>query len=341
VKRLQVGDPGQVIWAEEAEPTLGQGEVLLQSLACGICASDIKMIRRGREEGQPQTPGHELVGRVIAVGEGAACSIGQRVVAAPYVPCGRCYFCMHRQPTLCERLFEQGLDPGGLAERVRIARPIVESGLFPVPDYVPSDVAALTEPLACCVQAVEACGVCSGDVVLVVGDGPMGLMNAAIARAYGASSVLVAGLTPARLSLAAEHYADATIDVAQENLSARVKELTDGRGADVVLVAVSSVDAVANGLSALRPGGALNVFAGMPEGSSLSVDLRRLHYQQWRLTGSFGAAPQHLRQALHFLCCGQVNVVPLITGRFPFAEAPSAVEHAARQMGMKAVVLFE
>ena len=341
MKALKVGDPGQVIWVEQDDPQFGPGEVLLQPLVCGVCASDIKAVRRGNRDANPWALGHELVGRIIATGDGAQNPIGQRVVAAPYVPCGTCYFCVHQQPTLCQHLFEQGLDPGGLAERVRIPRLLAERGLFPVPTLLPSEAAALAEPVACCVQAAEACGIAAGDTVLVVGDGPMGLLNAAVARAHGAALVIVAGLTPRRLELAAAHYADVIVHVEQENLAQRVKGLTDGRGADVVLAAVPSAEATLSGLGALRRGGAFNAFAGTAEGTTLPLDLRRLHYDEWRITGSFGVAPHHLRKALELLSSGHVDVSPLITGRFPFADAPLAVEHMAKQVGMKAVVMFE
>lgn len=336
-----VGAPGEVVWTELDAPQIGPGEVLLQPLACGICTTDVKAVRRGNLDGKAYGLGHELVGRILSIGEGTRWLIGQRVVAAPYVPCGVCAFCLRGQPVLCERLFEQGLDPAGLAERVRIPRPIAERGLFAVPDSLPSDVAALTEPVACCVQAAEACSITAGDAVLIIGDGPMGLLNASVARAYGASLVIVAGLTPRRLSVAAERYADTVVNVAQEDLAQRVKSVTEGRGADVVIAAVSSPDAVITGLNALRRGGILNAFAGVEGATMVPVDLRRLHYDELRITGSFGAAPQHLGQALHLLSCGQVNVAPLITGRFSFEDTPAAVEHAASQVGMKAVVVFE
>lgn len=341
MKTIKVGGPGEVIWADQDEPQVGPKEVLLEPLVCGICSSDIKMVHRGSQGANPWALGHELVGRIIAAGAGAQNPIGQRVVAAPYVPCGTCYFCIHKQPTLCQHLFEQGLDPGGLAERVRIPRLLAERGLLPVPAALPSEIAALTEPVACCVQAAEACGVTAGDTVLVVGDGPMGLINAAVARACGAALIIVAGLTPARLELAAAHYADVVVHVRQENLPQKVKSLTEGRGADVVLVAVSSADAALSGLGALRRGGAFNAFAGTATGTSMPLDLHGLHYDEWRITGSFGVAPQHLQRALDLLSRGQVNVDPLITGRFPFAEAPAAIEHMAHQVGMKAVVVFE
>lgn len=337
----RVGAPGAIRWTEQDEPRIGAAEVLLQPLACGICTTDIKAVRRGDPDGRAYGLGHELVGRVLSTGVGSQWPIGQRVVAAPYVPCGVCYFCLRGQPVLCEHLFEHSLDPAGLAERVRVPRPIAERGMFPVPDSLPSDIAALTEPVACCVQAAEACFIKAGDTVLIVGDGPMGLMNAAVARAYGASFVIVAGLTPHRLRVASAHYAHAVVNVSEEDLAQRVKSLTDMRGTDVVIAAVSNSDAVVSGLDALRRGGILNAFAGVADETVVPLALRRLHYDELRITGSFGAAPQHLRQALELLSRGQVNISPLITGHFSFEDTPAAIEHSASQVGMKAVVVFD
>lgn len=341
MKAAVAGQPGQVEWIELDEPAVGPGEVLLRPLACGICTTDVKRVRAGYTSGSRYALGHELVGEVVAAGEGAKWRIGDRVVAMPYIPCGACYHCQHGQPTLCPHLFENSLDPGGLAERVRIPRSLAERGLFPLPEGLPVEVAALAEPVGCCIQAVETCGVTASDAVLIIGDGPMGLMNAAVARAYGARPVVVAGMTPHRLMVAQEHYADAVVNVKEEELAGCVAHLTEGRGADVVIVAVSSAEAVENGLTALRAGAVLNVFAGVPEGTILPLNLRRLHYEQLHLTGSFGVGLAHMARALRLLLDGQVNVAPLIAGRFPFERTPEAVAYAAGQIGLKAVVVFE
>ena len=337
---VKAGDPGHAVWANQETPQVGPGELLVYPLACGICTSDIKLVRRGHSGPNPYALGHELVARVVQ-SDHPGHSPGQRVIVAPYLPCGQCYYCTRGQPTLCEHLFESSPDPGGLAEWVRVPAQLAERGVLSVPDSVCSDVAALTEPLACCVQAVEDCHVSSGDTVVVVGDGPMGQLNAAAARAYGAGQVVVAGMTPSRLDLASRFYADRVIDVRTQDLSEQVKALTSGRGADVVLVAVSATDAMQNGLNALRRGGRLNMFAGTSEGTTVALDMRRLHYDEWTLTGSFGAAPSHLRRALELIASNQVDVAPLITGRFPFDRALEAIDEMASQAGMKVVVTFE
>ncbi len=341
MKALVAGQPGRAEWMEMDEPAIGPGEVLLRPPACGICTTDVKFVRMGYTGGPHYALGHELVGEVVAVDEGARWQVGDRVAAVPYLPCGSCYYCLHGQPTLCPHLFENSLMPGGLAERVRIPRPLAERGLFLLPEQLPLPIAALAEPVGCCVQGVEDCSVTAGDAVLVVGDGPMGLLCAAVARAYGAGLVIVAGLTPHRLAMAGEHYADAVIHVGEDDLRERVAFLTEDRGADVVLVAVSSAEAVEAGLGALRRGGVLNAFAGVPEGTTIPLDLRQVHYGQIRITGSFGVGPYHVAQALRLLASGQVDFAPLVTATFPFGEASEAVAYAMNQVGLKAVVVFE
>ena len=345
MKALVAGQPGRTEWIEMDEPTIGPGEVLLRPLACGICTTDVKFVRAGYTGGPRYALGHELVGEVVAAGEDARWRVGDRVAAAPYLPCGSCHYCLHGQPTLCPHLFENSLLPGGLAERVRIPRQLAERGLFPLPEGLPLSIAALAEPVGCCVQGVEDCGVTAGDAVLVVGDGPMGLLCAAVARAYGASLVIIAGLTPHRLAVAVgagfpRRYADAVIHVGEQDLSERMAALTGGRGADVVIVAVSGAEAVEAGLGALRRGGALNIFAGVPEGTTIPLDLRQVHYGQIRITGSFGVGPYHVAQALRLLASRQMDFAPLVTATFPFEEAPEAIAYAMNQVGLKAVVVF-
>jgi L-iditol 2-dehydrogenase len=340
MKGVTVGQPGEVVWLDYPDPTLGPGEVLLAPLACGICTTDVKMVKQGSDGQTRYALGHEVVGRIDAAAPQSPWAVGQRVVVAPYVPCGACYYCHRHQPTLCIHLFENSLVPGGLAQQVRLPRRLAELGVLPVPAHLSDEAAALTEPVGCAVQGVEDSGIQPGDSVLIVGDGPMGLICAAVARAYGASPLIVSGLSPHRLEAAAR-LADATIDVSTTDLRSAVHALTDGRGADVVMVVVSDGPALEAGLSALRPGGTLNAFAGVPKGTVLSLDVRQLHYQQIRLTGSFGVGPEHMARALHLIATGRVDAPALITARFPFSKTPDAVAYASDRVGLKAVVIFD
>jgi L-iditol 2-dehydrogenase len=340
MKGVTVGQPGHVEWVEYDDPLLGAGEAILAPLACGICTTDVKMVRQGANGNTRYALGHELVGHIVAADAALPWHVGQRVVVAPYVPCGACYYCRRHQPTLCSRLFENSLVPGGLAERVRLPRPLAERGVLAVPEGLADESAALAEPVGCAVKAAEDSSIHAGDVVLIVGDGPMGLICAAVARAYGARPVIVAGMMPHRLALA-RAFGEATIDVGQTDLRTAVKDMTDGRGADVVLMAVSDGPALEAGLTALRPGGTLNAFAGVSQGTTVTLDLRRLHYEQYHLTGSFGVGPEHMAKALHLIHTGAVDATALVTARFSFKQTAEAVAYAADRVGLKAMVIFD
>jgi L-iditol 2-dehydrogenase len=340
VRGLSAQKPGQPELIEFPEPELGAGEVIVAPTVCGICSTDVKMAMRGEAEAR-YALGHEVVGEIIAAHPSSKWSVGQRVVAAPYLPCGSCTYCHRGQVTLCPDLFKNTIVPGGLAERIRIPPAIAARGLFAVPEGLSDEVAALSEPLGCVLKGLEDTPVASGDSVLIIGDGPMGLLMAATARLSGAWPVLVAGMTSHRLAVAENNYADAVIDVSENDLRSNVENHTQGRGADVVFVVVSSGEALTSGIQAVRAGGAVNNFAGVPEGTTVELDVRKLHYEQYHLTGSFGVGPAHMAKALRLLESERIDVGPIITARFSFEEASNAVDYAAQRIGLKALVLFD
>jgi len=339
MRGASAGQPGEVQFVEFPEPELGEGEVILSPLACGICSTDVKQVQKGSREVN-YALGHELAGEIVEADPESGWTPGQWVIAAPYLPCGGCYYCLAGQPTLCTHLYKTALTPGGLAERVHVPRDLVQRGLFLIPEGLSPVAASLAEPCGCVIQGLEACRLRAGNSVLVVGDGPMGLISAAIARAWGAYPVIVAGMLPHRLEAARQHFADAIINICDEELVPAVRRITAGRGADAVMVTVSSGEALVSGVEAVRPGGVVNAFAGVPEGTIIPLDVRRLHYQQFHLTGSSGTAPVHMAKALRVLASGQVQIDLLITARFPFEAVGEAVAYAAERKGLKAVVVF-
>ncbi len=333
------GRPGEVQIVEFPEPELGPGEVILSPLVCGICSTDVKQVQKGSQE-VTYALGHELAGEVLQADPESNWEPGQRVIAAPYLPCGGCYYCLAGQPTLCNHLYETSLSPGGLAERVHVPRALAQRGLFLIPKGLSPAAASLAEPCGCVIQGLDACQLQAGESVLVVGDGPMGLISAALSRAWGAHPVMVSGMLPHRLEAARQHFADEVIDMRDEALLPAVHRMTGGCGADVVMVTVSSGEALASAIEAVRPGGKINAFAGVSEGTSIPLDVRKLHYQQYHLTGSSGTAPVHMARALRLLASGRLNLDPLITARFPFEAAGEAVAYMAERKGLKAVVVF-
>ncbi len=339
MKCAAAGQPGKIQWMDFPDPQVGPRDVMLATSACGICATDLKSIVKGAEKPE-YALGHEVVGRVIEAGNLSGWRIGQRAVVAPYLPCGACHYCRNGQPTLCKHLFDTCPFPGGLAERVFVPGDLVKRGLIPVPDGLSDEFAALAEPLGCVVKGIEDSQVKTGDSVLVIGDGPMGLMAAAVARAYGAFPVMVAGMTPSRLEAAQRSFADLVLDVTKVDLEAEVKKNTAGRGADVVIAAVSASETLVNAIQCVRPGGTVNAFAGMPEGTTIPLDLRKLHYNQIHLTGSFGTAPEHMVKALHLLDHQKVPADAIVSACFPFSKIQEAVDYALQRQGLKTVVTF-
>ena len=339
MKGVVAGKPGQLEYVEFPEPEIGPGEIIIAPEACGICSTDVKMVNKGGVEPR-YALGHEVMGRIVAVDPDSTWKIGQRVVASPYVSCGGCFYCLRGQPTLCTDLFANTLSPGGLAERIRIPARLAERGVFAIPDDLPSETAALAEPVGCVIKGLEDSGVRAGTAILIIGDGPMGLLSAGVAKAYGAYPVIVSGMTPHRMDTIKNTFADVVIDVNQADLRSEVERHTEGRGADVVLVAVSTGEALRDGFNAVRPGGVVNSFAGVPEGTTVDLDIHWLHYQQVYLTGSFGVGSEHVDNAIRLLASDRVDLASVITGRFSFDQAPQAVEHAAKQTGFKAMILF-
>lgn len=340
MKGASAGKPGEVQIIEFPDMQLEAGDIIVNPLACGICTTDVKMVQKGTKE-KKYALGHELAGMVIETTPQSRWQAGQRVIVAPYLPCGGCYFCLHNQQALCTHLYDVTIYPGGLAENVYVPRALAERGVFAIPDHVPNVVAALAEPVGCVLKGLEDSFYRYGNSVLVVGDGPMGLFTAAAARVYGASPVIVAGMTPHRLEIAQAFFADIIVDITRENLISVVHEHTADRGADIVMVAVSTAEALASGIEAVRPGGTVNAFAGVPEGSMVSLDIRKIHYGQFYLTGSSGVTPAHLEKALRLLSSKRMDFSQFITAQFPFSDVAEAVAYVDNRTGLKAMVTFE
>ncbi len=339
MKGAAAGTPGQVIIADYPEPAASGAELVVETLACGICATDVKLVNKGAEDPR-YALGHEMVGRVLQAPPGGHWKVGQRVALAPYLPCGHCFYCRRGQFTQCSTLFDVTYSPGGLAERVLVPAAMAERGMLAVPPGLNDSLAALAEPLGCVIKGLQDSHLQDGDVLLVIGDGPMGLLAAGAARARRASQVIVAGMTTHRLAIARDCFADLVVDLCQDDLRQAVDRVTGQRGADVVLVAVSSSEALADGLRMVRPGGEVNMFAGVPAGSQIPLDVRGLHYQQYHLSGSFGTAPVYMQQALDLMAAGTIDFSPILSAHFPFERVGEAVAYVRDRLGLKAMVTF-
>lgn len=314
--------PGDIRVEDIPEPQAGPGELRVKVDACAVCGTDLKSYQHGNPRIKAPLPmGHEFTGLIDTVGARVAgFAVGDRIVMATSVSCGRCRYCREGWRNLCVDLAPMGFSyPGGMAEYTVLPARALENGhVIKVPPEIPAEQAALAEPLSCAVNSLQQCQVRFGDVVLIVGAGPMGLMNACVARAYGAGKILLAEVSPARLAQAAPFGCDVLIDAAREDLVARVKELTAGLGADVVIIAAPAAAPQEQALDLVRKRGTVCLFASLPAGHSmLQLDSRKIHYQELRLIGTSDSTPDHVREAVELMASRSIPTARLATHVLP------------------------
>ena len=314
--------PGDVRVEEVAVPEAAAGELRVKVVACAVCGTDLKSYKHGNPRIKaPLAMGHEFTGLVDTVGAGAeGFSVGERVVMATSISCGRCRYCRQGWRNLCVDLAPMGFSyPGGMAEYTVIPQRALANGhVVKVPAGIPAEQAALAEPLSCAVNSVRQCNVRSGDVVVVVGAGPMGLMNACVARAAGAAKIVLAELSDARLAQAEQFGCDMLVHSGREDLVARVKQLTDGLGADVAIVAAPAARPQEVALELVRKRGTVCLFASLPVGqSALQLDSRKIHYGELRVIGTSDSTAEHVREAVGLMATGAVPTAKLATHVLP------------------------
>jgi len=244
---------------EMVVPRIGRGELLVRVEACGICGSDVMEWDRIRKA--PLVLGHEIAGVVVDVGEGAGeYKKGDRVTAAHHVPCNTCRYCLSGHHTVCDTLRTTKFDPGGFAEFLRLPAINVDRGVFRLPDEVSFEEACFTEPLACVLRGQRMARLEPGQSVLVIGSGIAGLIHVQLAGKLGASRVVATDINYYRLEAAQRFGADATIH-AEEDVPARLRQLNDGRLADLVVVCTGAPSALAQALDSVERGGTVLFFA--------------------------------------------------------------------------------
>jgi len=311
VKALRFHGPGDVRVEDVPRPEPGPGDVLVQVEVALTDGTDLKAFRRGHPVllGEPPSPfGHEFCGVDVAT--------GRRVVAANSAPCGSCEGC--RRGELCRNL---ELLNGAYAEFLLVPERIARVNLLPVPPRLPSHVAAMVEPLACCLHGVERAGVQAGNSVAILGTGPIGLMLCACVADAGGRPVAIGG-RPERRALVSEFGAEAG----------------DGEGADVVIEAAGTDQAWRDALELVRPGGTVVFFGGLAAETTVPVDAHRVHYEELTLVGSFHHRPRHVKAALAFLASGAYPWDRLITHQVSLEGVPALLADPPSDLLKAAVV---
>ncbi|MGI9861093.1 alcohol dehydrogenase catalytic domain-containing protein [Moorella naiadis] len=325
---------------EEPLPPLEKGDWLIKVIASAVCATDAKTYLRGHPfKKPPAVLGHEVAGVVVTaprtINNKDGPREGDRVAVAPYIPCGHCYWCSNDQPTQCPNLFAVSIEPGGFAEYVRVPAATGGRGLYHLPGSLDYAEASLTEPVACALHGIEASRIRAGQTVFVIGDGPMGILLARLAKAFGAR-VFLSGMLPHRLKIAAQGL-DGIFDASREEVDLR--PCTQGRGADVVLIAAGVQEAISQGVRNVRRGGIVNFFAGLPQGMSFPLELEQVHYGEVIFMGTFGFSPGQFARALEFIASRQIHVGDLLTERYPLAATEQALKDTLAGKGLKGLIL--
>ncbi|HTX77287.1 MAG TPA: zinc-binding dehydrogenase [Terracidiphilus sp.] len=296
-------------------PLAGPGELIVQVGAALTCGTDLKVFRRGyhaRMIVPPALFGHELAGTVVQAGEGVTgFASGDRVVALNSAPCGQCYFCKRNQENLCDDLL---FNNGAYAEFIRIPERIVAKNTLRVPDHVPLEHAALTEPLACAVHGFEDSRPHPGDTVAIIGGGPLGLMILHVAALAGCEVIALVrhdGQVEAAKQLGAAHV------VQTNSIRKAIQEtraLTHGRGVDIAIEAVGVPEAWQEAVELVRKGGTVNFFGGCAVGTHVTLDTNRIHYSDITLRATFHHTPAICRRALELIASGRFQAGAFITG---------------------------
>jgi L-iditol 2-dehydrogenase len=304
---------------EMATPRIGAGEMLVKIMASGVCGSDVMEWYRIKKA--PLVLGHEVAGEVAEIGAGVSgFAVGDRVVVSHHVPCNTCRYCLSGNHTACHTLHTTNFDPGGFAEYVRVPALNVDRGVLRLPAEVSFEDGSFVEPLGCVVRGQRVAGLRPAQSVLVLGSGISGLLHIQLARALGAGRIVATDISEYRLRAARRMGADHILD-AREDVPARLREINDGRGADLVIICASAPAAYQQALKSVEPGGVVQFFAPTLPGVELGVPVNDFWRNSITLLPSYGAAPADLAVALELIRFGRVKVREMITHRLPLEQA--------------------
>lgn len=338
MKAVKVYDIDDIRIEDLPIPTIGPRDALVSMRRCGICSGDVSpwYIRRKA----PLVIGHEPTGVISAIGsEVEGFSVGDRVFMHHHAPCHQCRLCRRGHYTLCPTWKKSQLDPGGLAEFVRIPEINLRYDTLILPDHVSFDDGALIEPAACSIKAIERARVRPGDIVVIIGLGVMGVLNAIVARHYGAQTIIGADRVPFRLEKGRALGLDHVVDVTREDLPAAVEQLTNGVRADVVIVGPGSVPAMETGLACAGKGGTVVLFFSSPEKDILEVRPFDLYFNEISIVCSYSCGPNDTRMALDLVQSGLITAEHLVTHRFPLEETKAGIRvTAAAQDSLKTLI---
>lgn len=350
MKALRFYAPEDVRLEDVPEPECGPDEIKLKVKNCSTCGTDVKIFHNGHQNlTPPRTIGHEIAGEIVEVGAnvnatyGSDWQVGDRTQVIAAVPCGDCHECRKGWMEVCQNQTSVGYQyDGGFAEYMIVPQQVLKvDGLNKIPDNVGYDEASAAEPFACAINAQEQLGIEEGDFTVVFGAGPIGCMHIRIARGvHKVGKIVLVDINAERLKMSADAVSpDYVINSAEEDVVAKVMELTDGRGADVIITATPANVTQEQAISMAARQGRISFFGGLPKNDPfIKADSNVIHYRQLHVHGANGSSPAHNKRALEYISSGQVPVKDLITKHIPLDDVLSAFDIVKSGRAIKVTV---
>ena len=303
---------------EAPTPQIGPGELLVKVLASGVCGSDVMEWYRIKKA--PRVLGHEIAGEIIEVGKGLdRYKAGDRVFVSHHVPCNTCQHCLNGFHTLCDTLRSTNFDPGGFAEYLRIPRINVDRGVFLLPEEVSFEDGVFIEPLACVFRGQRLARLRPGQTVFVIGSGISGVLHIALARASGAGRIIASDISEYRLKAAKQSGADEVL-FAKEVCASRLRQINQGRLADLVIVSAGSPSAYRQAIETADRGGTVLCFAPLEPGVDFVLPFFNFWNDGITLLSTYGGSPFDIWTAIELIRAERIPVHEMITHRLPLAE---------------------
>lgn len=333
---------------EIQRPEAGAGELIVKVRSCAVCGTDLRIHKYGHfkiPNGSKRVLGHEISGEIAEIGDGVeGFSVGDHVAIPPNVGCGSCEMCVNGFNQMCPDYEAFGISwDGGFQEYILIpAQAVIGGNVVKLPGGLSFGEAALCEPFSCAYNSWRMLGTSPGDIVLIIGAGPIGACHVMVSRLAGAAKIIVADVSSARLKEIEQYGADILINSSEINLAEAVKRETGNRGCDIVITACSVPEVQPLALEVAAPHGKINFFGGMPVGrENVTLNTNLIHYKELVVLGTTGSTLSDFHKAIKIAASGKINLASLITGRFSLENTAGAFSYAASGAGMKAVVFVD
>lgn len=343
MKAAVLEEIGKLNIKDISNPKVKDDTIVIKVDSCAVCGTDIKVYHYGhRLIKPPRVTGHELAGNIVEVGANIKnFKIGDRVAVAPAVPCGECFYCQRGFQGMCDNLTAIGYHyDGGFAEYMEVPSVAIRNGCVnKIQGNVSFEEASIAEPLACAINGQELSKVKLGDVVVVIGAGPLGCFHIELAKANGAAKTILVEVLQSRLEMSKRCEANLFIEAGKEDAVKKVLDYTEGKGADVVIVACSSGKAQEQALQMVAKRGNINFFGGLPKDNSIiNFDSNLVHYKEFSVVGTHGSSPRHNALALQLISSGRIAVKKYITHHLPVEKVLDGIGLVERGESLKVII---